>query len=121
VPRVPSPFLDWFYGGRRLKVGGLVLVDDTNLWTGRVLAEFLRREPEWEHVLSLPKAAVFRKLAHAAWIKEWTQQPFLKERAWIAAPGVSRSGDSPPESGERDRAPSEPRQESPESGSNPSP
>ena len=33
----PVPFLDWYYTAERLKVGGLLVVDDTQIWTGHVL------------------------------------------------------------------------------------
>ena len=35
----PVPFLDWYYGAEKLKVGGLMVVDDTHLPTGTMLAE----------------------------------------------------------------------------------
>lgn len=73
----PAPFLDWYYSSLALKVGGEVLVDDTQIWTGRVLVDFLRMEPEWEFRLQLGKTAVIRKRQHVARVKEWSQQPFV--------------------------------------------
>jgi hypothetical protein len=43
----PIPMLDWFYAGRRLRPGGTLIVDDTQIWTGRVLYDVLAKEPQW--------------------------------------------------------------------------
>jgi predicted O-methyltransferase YrrM len=73
----PTPFLDWYYAARLMKLGGLVVVDDTQLWTGRVLREFLSLEPEWRLEREFAKTVVFRKLKDGGHAKEWTDQPFL--------------------------------------------
>ena len=39
----PAPFIDWYYAGSGLKAGGILIVDDTQLWTGNVLRQFLLR------------------------------------------------------------------------------
>jgi hypothetical protein len=74
----PLPFLDWFYTARHLKVGGILIVDDIQLWTGHTLRKFLRCEPEWEWISDLScQTSVFRKsrkLPHPKW---WGQQPFV--------------------------------------------
>src|SRR5258708_6404046 len=42
----PIPFLDWHYTAQLLKVGGYLIVDDTQLWTGQVLKDFPPTQPE---------------------------------------------------------------------------
>jgi predicted O-methyltransferase YrrM len=74
----PAPFIDWYYGTLWLKVGGVLLIDDIHIWTGRVLGDFLAEEVEWEHVQTLDKTAVYRKTGHAHRIKEFMDQPFVK-------------------------------------------
>jgi predicted O-methyltransferase YrrM len=37
----PVPFLDWYYTAEKLKVNGLLIVDDIQLWPCRILCEFL--------------------------------------------------------------------------------
>jgi predicted O-methyltransferase YrrM len=73
----PTPFLDWYYTAPLLKIGGLLVVDDTQLWTGKVLHEFLSLEPEWRLEKAFSKTVVFRKLADGSHAKEWTDQLFM--------------------------------------------
>jgi hypothetical protein len=37
----PTPFIDWYYTADKLRVRGLIIIDDTQLWTGQVLKKFL--------------------------------------------------------------------------------
>ena len=85
----PSPFIDWYYTEPHLKVGGLLLVDDTPIWTGRVLRDFLREAPEWESVTDIEgRTAVFRKLADGGHQKFWPDQPFVVRRSNSTWPRV---------------------------------
>jgi predicted O-methyltransferase YrrM len=78
----PTPFLDWFHGAERLRVGGLLVVDDIQLWTGCVLRDFLVEEPGWtlrdEFAM---RAAVFEKTARSPVLPEWFAQPFVRRRS----------------------------------------
>jgi hypothetical protein len=77
----PAPFIDWHYTAAALKVGGLVIVDDTQIWTGQVLREFLIAEPEWDLVHDFwPRSAIFLKTREGDHAKEWVHQPFVAER-----------------------------------------
>jgi predicted O-methyltransferase YrrM len=73
----PTPFLDWYYTASLLKIGGFVVIDDTQLWTGNVLRDFLSLEPEWQLERAFSKTVVFRKLAEGSHAKEWTDQLFM--------------------------------------------
>ena len=73
----PTPFLDWYYAAGLMKIGGLVVVDDTQLWTGQVLRQFLSVEPDWGLEREFTKTVVFRKLREGGHAKEWTDQPFM--------------------------------------------
>lgn len=78
----PSPFIDWYYTAPALKVDGVLLVDDTHLWTGRVLARFLRAEPGWERLEpGGPRTEIFRKTAETRPSTEWSEQPFTRRRS----------------------------------------
>jgi hypothetical protein len=76
----PLPFLDWFYLSQRLKVSGLLVVDDTQLWPCRTLCDFLMAEPEWGVESVFDRSMVFRKLKNIP-AKEWTQQLFVDVRS----------------------------------------
>jgi predicted O-methyltransferase YrrM len=74
----PAPFIDFYYTAAKLKIDGLLVVDDTWLWTGEVLKTILLSEPEWQLEADFaPRTAVFRKLAEGTQAKEWTQQEFV--------------------------------------------
>jgi predicted O-methyltransferase YrrM len=79
----PTPFVDWWYAGRRLRVGGLLIIDDTHLWTGAVLRDFLAEQPAWEVVEVLPmRAAVLRRVAEDPAHEEWVDQPYVRRRSF---------------------------------------
>jgi predicted O-methyltransferase YrrM len=84
----PTPFVDWWYAGRRLRPGGLLVIDDTHLWTGAVLRDFLDEQPGWTLVQRLPmRAAVFRREPGAdADFDEWVHQPYVVRRSFHAGP-----------------------------------
>ena len=74
----PVAFLDFYYAAPMLKINGTLVIDDIHLWTGRVLAEFLRAEPEWElEAIFDRKTAFFIKKANYDVGKEWVDQPYV--------------------------------------------
>ncbi|MEN8106986.1 MAG: class I SAM-dependent methyltransferase [Pseudomonadota bacterium] len=78
----PAPFIDWYYTAKALKVGGLTIVDDTDLWTGKVLRDFLDEDVSWEIVRDIDaKAAVFRKKGEGSHTREWHQQAFVRNHS----------------------------------------
>lgn len=78
----PLPFVDFLYTAPRLRVGGLLLVDDVQIWTGDVLRRFLRDEPQWQMEWELPgRTVVFRRIAEAPVLREWMEQPFVVRNA----------------------------------------
>ena len=59
----PLPQIDFYYLARRLKVGGHLAIDDTNLWTGAILVQNLRCDKDWVFVSEHGgKTAIFRRL-----------------------------------------------------------
>lgn len=73
----PWPILDWFFTADRLKVGGLIILDDTQLPPVAILSEFLRADsPRWQ-LINTPggRTDVFRKLAPAHDVA-WHEQPW---------------------------------------------
>jgi predicted O-methyltransferase YrrM len=80
----PTPFIDFFYAGRRLRRGGLLAVDDTQIWTGRVLHQFLEEQPGWEIVEELRmRSTVFRRTHEPGGaLQEWNEQPYVRRRSF---------------------------------------
>ena len=77
----PAPFIDWFYTAQSLKLGGLLLVDDCQLWTGRTLCDFLAEEAGWALERQLDKTVAFRKVGQFHAGSEWNDQPFVLNRS----------------------------------------
>src|SRR6267143_3797445 len=78
----PAPFIDWYYTARKLKIGGMLLIDDIQLWTGRNLKDFLHEEPEWRLTSELSgRTAAFVKEKDYSQEKWWGQQPYIVRKS----------------------------------------
>lgn len=78
----PVPFIDWYYTEKALKVGGTMVIDDTQIWTGRVLRDFLRGEPGWTTAEEWPARSVaFTKGAEAKAARMWKRQPYVAKHS----------------------------------------
>ncbi len=78
----PVPFIDWYFTQRWLRVGGTLVVDDTQLWTGRVLRDFLLEESEWELLQDFfGRAACFRKVKETADPRWWGMQSYVVRKS----------------------------------------
>jgi predicted O-methyltransferase YrrM len=89
----PTPFIDWYYTCEKLKVGGMMIVDDTQIWTGAILKKFLLSEPEWKLTADLSyKTAIFAKIKEYSHSKEWLDQSLVinKSRYSIMASKINR-------------------------------
>ena len=75
----PWPVLDWYYTADRLKVGGLMMIDDTQIRSVGMLSEFLKSDsPRWQFVETAgERTDVFRKLAPSVHDVAWHEQPWL--------------------------------------------
>ncbi len=78
----PTPFMDWYFISSSLKVGGTLIIDDVQIWTGRILMEFLLAEPEWTLVeLFANKTAIFvKEQSYLPW-KEFVGQPYVLQQS----------------------------------------
>jgi hypothetical protein len=83
----PIPFFDWWYTADKLKVGGWMIVDDTNIVTGTILAEFMRVDPKWQEITWhwSGRFAIFKKLRHPVHDGGWSAQPYLRN-TWNTYP-----------------------------------
>ena len=76
----PSPFIDWYYTADRLAIGGVMIVDDIQLVTGRLLADFMDADPKWDRLLyESSRFAVYRKIGHPIHDGLWFKQPYVAD------------------------------------------
>lgn len=74
----PFPALDWFYGARWLRSGGLLVFDDMQIpAVAHTLGWFLDADPRWEEVERNKRWAAYRRLTEGPLDEEWTEQLFL--------------------------------------------
>ena len=78
----PMPFIDWYYCASMLRVGGMLVLDDTQLWTGRVLRQVLGDDSGWDLVRDFfGRTACFRKSSSFTDVEWWGQQPYVVRRS----------------------------------------
>jgi Methyltransferase domain len=79
----PAPFIDWYYTADRMRHGGRMVVDDTQITTGTILHEFLRMEHgRWKLEKEIGKTSIFVKETTGSAVRvEWFGlQPFCAKR-----------------------------------------
>ena len=81
----PIPFLDWHYTADRLKVGGFMVVDDTNIAPCLLLADFMSAGPNWRDVIRCDRFSVHQKIAHPISGNHWPTQLYL----WNSYPAAA--------------------------------
>jgi predicted O-methyltransferase YrrM len=89
----PAPCIDWHYTSESLKVGGLVVVDDLQLVTARILADFLRADQRWDEVHRDQRFGVYRKRVHPIRDEQdWLAQAWVTGSTPVAAVRIVREG-----------------------------
>lgn len=79
----PVPGVDWLYIAPRLKVGGKMLIDDVDLWTGAMLIDVLRKEAGWRvDTILRGRTAVITKTAPFQ-AREWCDQPTVVAKSFV--------------------------------------
>lgn len=73
----PLPQIDWYFGSKRLKVGGVVAIDDIHTWTGAILCDVLAEEPGWRSLAVIDRKTAFFRLDRPFVYREWNEQPFV--------------------------------------------
>jgi len=75
----PFPALDWYYGARFLRPGGLLVFDDMQIpAVAHTIGWFLELDPRWEEVRRNGRWAAYRRLSSSPSLaEEWTEQLFL--------------------------------------------
>ena len=89
----PAPFVDWCYTAEALKIGGFVVVDDLQLVTARILADFMRADERWDEVRRDQRFAVYRKRVHPLRDeRDWQAQAWVADSNPVAAVRIVRAG-----------------------------
>jgi hypothetical protein len=70
----PGPIIDWHYTARKLKIGGVLGIDDYRMPSVHILHTFLAGEDEWGKVEIVQNTAFFRKLAEPKALVHWNGQ-----------------------------------------------
>ena len=65
-----------------MEPGGIIVVDDTQLWTGAVLRDFLEADDDWTRVIQLPRTSAYR-LEKPFQYKEWGAQTLTRSRSTL--------------------------------------
>jgi hypothetical protein len=73
----PEVFVDFFFINPLLKVGGVLIVDDTWIWTGEILVKFLAADPKWRLVYQDFKSAAFKKITKTYKYNHFENQRFV--------------------------------------------
>lgn len=73
----PWPIIDWFFTADRLRKGGVMVIDDAQLRSVAILAEFMGVDPGWQLVRRFSgKTLAFRKIRDSIHDVAWHMQPF---------------------------------------------
>ena len=78
--RFPFPVIDWFYGTKILRQGGIAIIDDTDIISCFILQSFLAQDDHWETVLIEKDFSIFRKLDGHDYPGDWPDQVFSKNK-----------------------------------------
>ena len=70
----PFPQLDWYLAAPRVRVGGIVIVDDIQLPGPASLHRFLRRDQRWELLTDAGYWSAFRRTVGWDLATEWASQ-----------------------------------------------
>jgi hypothetical protein len=74
----PTPFIDFFYTVGRLKIGGLLIIDDIQLQPCGYMKDVLSEQPQWRCEADFtPRSIIFQKLADGSEWGDWTDQPYV--------------------------------------------
>jgi predicted O-methyltransferase YrrM len=79
----PVPCVDWLFIAPRLKVGGTLLIDDIDLWTGSMLIDVMRKEKGWRiDTILRGRTAIITKTAPFQ-AREWCDQPTVVAKSRV--------------------------------------
>jgi hypothetical protein len=89
--RFPYPILDWHYTERRLRVGGILAVDDYPMPSVRMLHDFLLGEDEWQPIKIFQTTSFFQRKRATENVWDWADQNINKGHPRNGASGCRQS------------------------------
>ena len=78
--RFPMAMIDWHYTQERLRVGGIVAVDDYPMPSVRMLHDFLMGEDEWQLMRAFMRTSFFQRVGETVNVWDWADQNINKRR-----------------------------------------
>lgn len=73
----PWPIVDWFYSADWIKQGGIMMVDDAQMKSVRILVDFMTADPRWSNLKSFgDRTFAFRKECASIHDVAWHMQPY---------------------------------------------
>lgn len=75
----PTVFVDFCYANMVLKKGGLLLIDDIQLYSVKELARLLSEQPEYECISRFQKIWIWKKKTESDFLPQETLEPYLKK------------------------------------------
>lgn len=77
----PWPILDWFFTADKIKVGGLVILDDLQMSSVSMLGDFLSEDPRWRLARQFGRRTlVMQKVSGPIHDVSWHMQPYITRR-----------------------------------------
>jgi predicted O-methyltransferase YrrM len=74
----PTPTIDRYYAGSRLRQGGLLVVDDVALPAVAEVCGFIDLDPRWAASRRTGKWAAYRRVDAGGLRQDWFEQPFFR-------------------------------------------
>jgi hypothetical protein len=77
----PWPIIDWFFTADKLKLNGIVVLDDLQMSSVSMLGDFLREEPRWQLERTFGRRTlVMKKISQSVHDVAWHMQPYITRR-----------------------------------------
>ncbi len=74
----PTVFVDFCYSNMILRKGGLLLIDDIQLYPVKELVRLLHEQPEYEFVREIQKLWIWKKTVDAEFLPQEALEPYLR-------------------------------------------
>lgn len=78
--RFPHPIIDWFYLNKMLNVGGITIIDDTDIMACHILSKFLLSDPGHELIKIQDNYTILKKIGNTPSPGDWPSQPFSAKK-----------------------------------------